>query len=421
MVMSSKIFKYASLLLAAVMLVSCTGTVDPEDANNGTDTGIEGGNDNGNDNGSDEGNDEPLVPKELILSVNKNFVQTFGGDYIQLTVELGDMTLCDPETVTFYDESDNVITIENFRFRTEKSGEQKFYANYGTYFSNEVTVTGIDVPIPTLPEDYYQDNLSFMPRVLLTQFTTTGCTYCPLMKKRLKEALDEEYTKKVVKVDCHNGIINKRNDPAYVHLPDFGDGNYPKVYFDMYLEGHNNNLQSSSDVHAIIDELYDYKEGRAVGIAVASNASEDQIVTNVLVKAAEEGQYRIGVMLLEDNIVASAAQTQQGTGVEDWMNTHNSCIRYMDAGSKYLGHSLGTLKKGETADYVFVFNLTDIWDKGMLKAEQNYSTWAKTWVAENLHLAIFVTTTTEDGYSSYVSNVVDCSINETRPFEFTNI
>jgi hypothetical protein len=131
-------------------------------------------------------------------------------------------------------------------------------------------------------------------------------------------------------------------------------------------------------------------------------------------------------MLLEDNIVANSSQTQQGSGAADWMNTHNSIVRYMDSkyasgsGSRYYGHSLGEIAKGETSDYVFILDLPSIWDAGSLKAEQNACTWAKTWVKEELHLAVFVTTVGTDGKNEfyYVSNVVDCPIDGETPFEY---
>lgn len=379
----------------AVMLVSCTG--------------------NSGDGGSDE-NGGSITSKELTVSADKKFVQTFGGDYVTLQVTLDGQPVT--EGVTFFDASDNVIEVEDFKFMTEVAGTHKISAAYGTYFSKPVTVTAIAVAIPAVSEDEHPERTDFKQKVLVTQFTTTGCSACPPMKKHLKNALTGNYVDKVVKVDCHNGTINKRNDPAYVHLPDFGSGSFPTVLFDLYTKGDNANIQSTSDVHAMIDGRYEYKDGIAAGIAVASEAAEGQIVTKVVVKAAKEAQYKVGVMLLEDNIVATSSQSQMGTGVEEWMNTHNSCVRYMDAGPKYDGHSLGTIKVGETADYVFVFNLDDIWDDGILKAEQNYSTWADTWVAEELHLAVFVTTTTEDGYDIYVSNVVDCPIDDSIAFQY---
>lgn len=386
----NRISGYASLLMAAVMLLSCSGSND----------------------------DAAVTGKKLVISADKKFVQTFGGDYVGLTVTLNGEVMT--EGVTFYDENDDMIDVEDFKFAPEEAGDYTIYANYGTYFTDEpVEVTALAVAIPDVETG--GEELGFKPRVLLTQFTTTGCVYCPLMKTYLKEALVDSYVDKVVKVDCHNLVINKRSDPAYVYLPKWSY-NMPTVLFDNYVNVTNGSAGPTRDICETIDALYDYKSGNAAGIAVGSAMADGQIVTKVVVKAAEEGDYRVGVMLLEDNIVAKSHQTQLGDGAADWMNTHNSCIRYMDAGADYSGHSLGHLERGAEADYVFVFNLQDIWRQGNTRAEQAGCSWSDC-NEDKLHLAVFVTTIGKDERNNeflYVSNVVDCPVDGTTPFQYLN-
>ena len=244
------------------------------------------------------------------------------------------------------------------------------------------------------------------------------------MKHVLKNALNDSYADKVVKVDCHASTMS-RNDPAYVDLKDFEEqcnGLLPSVNLDLaettgYLQG-----MTGADMQGFIDGWFEFKSDNAAGIAVNSVATDDQIVAKVSVKAAQTGNYRVGLMLLEDNIVATSSQTQLGSGAEDWMNTHNSCVRYMDArdGKYYYGHQLGQIAKGESEDYVFILDLESIWDRGSLKAEQNGCTWSPRWVNEELHLAVFVTTSAavDKNEILYVSNVIDCPINGVTPFEY---
>ena len=420
--MLSRILRYASLLMAAVMLFSCQGTIDPEGMGDGTgNENIDGGNENGgNENG---GNTGTVTKKELVIDVDKKFVQTFGDDYVTLSVTLGGEPVT--ENVTFLDASDNIIHVEDFKFMTTVAGEHKITANYGTYFSNSVTVTAIAVAIPETPEDPNESSTDFKSRVLLTQFTTTGCTWCPSMKLVLKDALNEQYSysDKVVKVDCHASTMN-RNDPAYVHLGEFYeqcDGLLPSVNLDMFVTtGYMSAWgYSGTTMRAMIDERLAFKAGQAAGIAVNAVATDNQIVAKVVVKAAETGPYRVGLMLLEDKIVASSSQTQIGTGAQDWMNTHNSVVRYMDAKESryYYGHPVGEIAAGDTEEYVFILDLASIWNDGMLRAQQNGCTWATKWVNEELHLAVFATTAAADG-TYYVSNVVDCGINEVTPYEY---
>ena len=71
----NKIMKYASLLMAAVMLVSCGGTIDPGNESTGK--------------------------KALKLTADKTLIQTFGGDYATLTLTLDGEPVT--EGVTFFD------------------------------------------------------------------------------------------------------------------------------------------------------------------------------------------------------------------------------------------------------------------------------------------------------------------------------
>ena len=86
------------------MLFSCSGTIDPGD-------GLGGGENNGNVDNPGTGNNGggQLVPKELVVTADKKFVQTFDGDFVTLTVTLGEETLTDG--VTFYDADDNEIPV----------------------------------------------------------------------------------------------------------------------------------------------------------------------------------------------------------------------------------------------------------------------------------------------------------------------
>ena len=102
-----RILSFASLLAAAVMLISCGG-------------------ENGEEGGS-------VSNKTLKLVSDKNLIQTFGGDYATLTLTLDGEPVT--EGVTFFDGSNKVIEIPDFKFSSDKVGEFKIWANYGTYNS----------------------------------------------------------------------------------------------------------------------------------------------------------------------------------------------------------------------------------------------------------------------------------------------
>ncbi len=389
------LFKYTSLLVAAAMFFACEGTVD-----NGED---------GGDTGS-----------VLKLTADKNLIQTFGGDFATLSVTLDGEPV--KEGVVFFDGNSNILEIDGFKFKAETPGEYQIIASYGTYLSEAVSVKAVSVALPETLADPNPGSTEFKARMLVTEVTTTGCGYCPGMKSILHPALeDESIAEKVVFTSCHNGIIGVA-DPAYVHTT-YADFDPPYLYCDMYAGFGYFQTWGAGDVISLLNKIYGQKQNGAAGIAVSSSLADGQLVAKVTVKPSVTGDYRVGAFLLEDGVYGK----QTGTGVQDWMSTHNSVIRYVDSryyttsGEKFYGHSIGKINAGETSDYVFVWMLDDIWTAGSEKGDIYGGTpWAP-FVEEKLHLAVFVSTIGKDEKGNeiyYVNNVVDCPANGKKPFEY---
>lgn len=401
------IFKYASLLMAAVMLFSCQGTIDPSQDGPGY--------------GPDPVDPTP-TPENLTLKLmsDRNLLQA-NVDVATLTVTLGDEVIT--EDVTIYDGDFKVVDLKDFKFVAPAAGDYVFWASYGTYNSEEISIRAIDVPIPETPADSKPESTSFKARVLMTEFTTTGCAYCPNMKTLLHNALeDASVADKVVLTACHSGLINGKPDPAFVKttLDDFCNvSGFPNVNFDMYYSFGNYNV-GTSEMRGIIDDMYSAKEDVAAGIAVNSSVDGEKLLFKVTLKAAADGEYRVGAFLLEDGIYG----VQSGGSAQDWMNTHDGVIRYIDSRygkDQYFGHSVGKVEKGRTADYVFDWDLDVIWSEGALKGEQYGNYYWDEFVMDNLHLVVFVSTLGVDDKGNqfyYVNNVIDCPVNGMTPYEY---
>lgn len=394
------------------MLFSCEGLP--------TGTGNEG--ENGGNNGGTGGSGEKKVLK---INSDKNLIQTFGGDYATLTVTLGGEVVT--EGVTFYDEKYNVLPIEDFKFSATEPGEYTFLASYGTFLSETISIKAISIEIPETPADPKPESTDFKVRTLFTEFTTTGCSWCPSMKAVIHEAMAKpEVAERVVLATCHSSLVNSKKDPAYIRTgyEEFsGMTGMPYMFCDMYYGfGYYNSL-SASDIEGVVDELCSSKEDVAAGIAVNASLKDGQLVAKVTVKAAETGNYRIGAFLLEDGIYG-----QQTSATEDWMHMHDGVMRYIDSKyytatgrEQYYGHSVGEVAEGKTADYVFVWMLDEIWEAGALAGEQYGGYYWDEFVLENLHLAVFVSTigTNKDGDEFYyVNNVIDCPVNGKTQYEY---
>ncbi len=428
-----KMFRYASLLAAAAMLFACEGNIDNPDEPNDP---------------NEPGNQQPVTPPtpggedlELIITPDKNIVQTFGGDYIKLTVTLGENVIT--EGVTFY-EGKTVLDIADSKYSTAVKGDHSIWANYGTYQSEKIIIRAVEVEIPETPKDTKPQSTDFKARILLNQFTTTGCQPCSLMKGYIHDALeDQEFQDKVILTACHSGLVENppfTEDPAYIKttLDDFYNiSGFPFVGYDM-CNGFANEIGGAKSLVKKLNDYYTKCKADPAGIAVTSYITDNRkLVVKATVKAAKAGAYRIGAFLCEDGIKA-----KQAPGSEEWMNTHDGVIRYIDSrsanSSSYLGHSVGKIEAGKVADYIFEWDLEKIWADGAKAAADKTQPEAGKWTAqgnkawseltveqlkEKLHIVVFTSTTGPHPVQSnktaeYVNNAVDCPIAADVTYEY---
>lgn len=377
----SRIYKFASLLVAAVMLISCGGVDDT--------TG------------------------KLEIVPDKTLFQSDGEDYVTLTVKFDGKEVTDD--LTFYIGT-SIVEVTDGKFFATEPGDYVIWASHGVYNSDPVTLRAIAVPIPEMPEDPDPESTDFKRRAMCMQFTGTGCSYCSEFMKRLKPAFDDEaFADEFVKVAIHNyQYTSEFPDDAYLQWEwaqqTFRTSN-PSILIDYKALYRLYEATTTADeFKSVVREVSSISEDDACGIAVNAKLVGKQVIARVNVKASTSGTYRLGAMLLEDGIYSKQIMGQE------WMNTHNDCVRYIDAASKigsrevYYGHSLGSIEKGKTADYIFIWNLDDIYDAA---PESIY--WDK-FKLENLNMAVFVTKSDGDVYS--IVNAVDVTFNTPLPYEY---
>ena len=385
------LFKYASLLMAAAMLFSCEGTVDPD--------------------GPTPGPEPEPENLELKIASDRNLVQT-GVDEATITVTLGEEVIT--KDVTFFDGNNKVIDLPGFKLKASKVGDYVIWASYGTYISEKITIKATDLAIPASPKDPKPASTDFKARVLITEFTTVGCTYCPAVKEIIHGLLENpEMADKMVVTECHSGLVGGYADPCYLHDRSFEDycaiTGFPTVKLDIdYL------VKDRTAIGSAVKDMIAAKEGTVPGIAVNAKCENNNVVAKVTVKAAADATYRVGAFLLEDGIYA-----EQKSATADWMHTHNNVIRYVDAAYKttYYGHPVADIEAGKTADIMFSWLLEDIWKYGSEKGAINGGI---AWPERNndkLHMVVFVSMSDGNG-GYYVANVIDCPINGETPFEY---
>lgn len=358
----------------------------------------------GNDNeGMDGGNGAPDInindKSKLTLEFSRQVIQANGKDASDFIVKVDGQQVT--EGVTIYDKDDKVVS--STTFTTTEPGEYTFWATYKTLHTKNAVLKAISIAVPELPADPTPENTEFQKKILLSQFTGNKCPNCPRMTVVVRQVMENKDIKdKVVFTSPHT---YNSTDPGYLETPiapSFGVASYPTMVFDLMMS-------KTYDFNFTADWLTGMINHRFATPATAGISAKSELITNdkgekqialhVAVKAAVEGNYRVGAWLLEDSIKAK----QANVGVQGDFDTHNNVVRIADSkglgNAKYSGIDLGTIEAKKTAQHVFVMNLNP------------------KWVEKNLHIAIFVTSKQEDGTVPVV-NAIDCPIECDLPFNY---
>ena len=389
------LFKYASLLLAAAVLLlpSCLEKEDNPDDPNGNENPSQG------------------LTGELRITYDKDVIQANGTDATTIKVMVGDTDVTAESEI--YDENNQPVTLQGGKFTATKSGSYKFWALYGTVKTYDkskpdnglVTIKAIPVPVPAPAKDDTPDKTSFVRRVFIAQSTGTACKYCPGMVMIMRKVFDPA---KMVLAAVHNFAAG---DPAYLAQPSYGSlgaSGVPSVTVDFASVF--GDYTSQSGLKKTIDDRYGAVDAK-VGISVNSVLKDGYLVARVTVKAAETGTYNVGAWLLEDDIYGKQAD-EYGIKKQDPEHNydrHDKCVRIADSNweGSYIGFPLGEIKKGETASKTFVMQIKD------------------EYVVENLHMAAFVTEASDtklghrvNGKYYTMNNAIDCDINKEVGFDY---
>ena len=358
--------------------------------------------------GTDEDMNAPVKPQipadgKLELTATPSTIVADGEQFSKLTLTKGGVEIT--EDFKLYDGKNQEVTLPDMKFTTTQKGKYEFWAAYGTDYTETITITATEKQpdAPEAPGDDNPDKLNFKRRVLLIQFTGTGCGYCPAMTATLRQVMSEEYyAENAVLVAAHR---YNNSDPAYLYGAALdqamGVSSYPQLAVDMHTRTGYTNYPSVTN---LIINAINRVEARA-GIAAVAEYDETNRTVSITatVKAGVKGEFRVGAWLIEDGVFGA----QQNYGVaEGDFNIHDHCIRVADSkvtGSDYSGHSLGVIEAGSTAERSFSIKIDNAWE------------------AENCRLVLFVTSPETNSYGKsyfYVNNAVEMPLDGSIDFEY---
>ena len=260
-----------------------------------------------------------------------------------------------------------------------EAGTKSFWVGYKTKNTREtpMSVTAVTSNIPSRPADAEPENINFVHRALFTQFTGTWCGYCPYMIVAFHDMLeDEEYNDKFV----HTAVHGK--DSFATTLSDGKDlasilntsGGYPYVLVNLKDGIQNSNVDTNiAYLKAAIENTLKTKP--RAGIAARTELKDNMLLVRTSVKVSHTAEYFVGAWLVESGMYTQQANYAADELKYDYLDYHENVVRIADSNTtNFLGHPMGTIKKGERADHLFVMELDP------------------SWKVENCHLVLFVST-----------------------------
>ena len=347
--------------------------------------------------------------KGLVLKADKYEIYDNGEDVATFRLTFNGEPVT--EDYTIYDENDNPI--DGNTFSSTKIGYYEFWAEWGAAMTKTnigITVIATPPAAPAVPTDKNPTKLNFHRRVMLIQFTGTGCGYCPSMVTALHAIANNQETKnQFILAAAHIGGY-AGSDPALMTegktLDDaFGISSYPNLIVDMVP---NNGSVYATEAY-LKSQINTALNRVSVKGGIAANAEyhaeKNYVMVNALVKAKETAEFRIGAWLLEDGIegvqtVYADANTVPGINY----NIHNNCIRKVKSQQPtddfdFTGLTLGTIEAGQTKNMELAFSLKNAWK------------------SENLHVVIFIST--KENGKWRINNIINAPINGSVDFEYS--
>ena len=283
-----------------------------------------------------------------------------------------------------------------------EAGTKSFWVGYKTKNTREtpMSVTAVTSNIPSRPADAEPENINFAHRALFTQFTGTWCGMCPYMIAAFHYMFeDATYKNKFIHTAVHGG------DKFKVTLDDGRDmasvlnttGSYPYVLCNLTTGIGNSQVETNiGRLMGAIENVM--KTDARAGIAARTELKDNMLLIRASVKVSHTSEYYIGAWLVESNLYAQ--QSNYTDMNDEYLDYHENVVRLADSNTtNFLGHPMGTIKKGERADHLFVMELDP------------------SWKAENCHLVLFVSTTQHNQFG--ITNAVKTtSLTSSVDFEY---
>lgn len=356
--------------------------------------------------GEDFGGDEPLppeIPEGFVLVPSGAFFKADGKETITFKV------YSDKQDVTanariYRETSSGVDRMESPEFKTTEVGNYTFFATYQGMTTDKVEVTATTGNFPPLPADPQPDKFSnFKHRIVATQFTGTGCGYCPNAMSAISQFKGSEHADKMLFAAVHSYSSDDpmSNNDAFTLARRMSVSSYPSIVLNLNSKNLLTSLNASAFYTRMVAGMESFLQEEArCGITASVSKNEHSINLSAKVKVGETGSYRIVAWLLEDGIKASQANQ---TGISMDLSTHNNALRSASETSTAAGGLLGgkeTTEAGKEVEFYHEFSLAGVKN------------------IQNCHVLVIVSRKTDEYRNHVADNVINCPVDASVAFEY---
>jgi hypothetical protein len=329
----------------------------------------------------------------LRLSIDKAILKNDGSESATFTVTQDGLNVTDQIEICSNTLS-TCLTGNVYTPTQEQTGTQDFYAYFLSEANNPYKLVSNTAQVIVTEGE---TEVNFQKNVAIFNRTGTWCSWCGVFKpvlSQLQENMGDKVT--IVCVYSENSqtplaIGHDTGITLWNQLMSSGSvpsgGGIPSTVFDMRT------LVGGHREYTAVLPIYNSLAANAAktGISVKSTINGGKINVSAGIIAETEGEYAIGALLVEDNIVYY--QNQAGS-----QYNHTNVLR-AKAMDNIFGDELGVINAGGSVGKTFDFDV-----------DSRY-------VAENLSVVIY-TTYVETNGKKHIANIVKCPANGSVDYKF---
>lgn len=346
--------------------------------------------------------DEQVPEGVLRIFADKTTISADGNDVVTFTVMFGSEDVSQARTLQLVRSADGVEKLMDYgvnSFSTVIPATYTFKAEFyraGRYYSDN------EVEVVALPMSGGGEVAEWKQRILGFQFTSIGCTNCPMLSSNIK-AIQQEYPGRLSVVAFHqdfNGYTDEMTHPmtaTYFKL--LGTQGLPHFCSNLIVDRGYITVNEYDKIVAALDKT-ESEYPATCGVAVESELSGQQVNIKVKITSNTPTKYRYQIFLVEDGIESLQLGVSGDSSQNHYM--HNNVVRSVVFDSVYGSYF------NEGVNMMVGVEAT---------AEQNV-TIPSGCVAENMRIIVAAMSTYDNGNSYVVNNCADCPVGGSVDYEY---